>query len=224
MDLIKEGMNYHAKANAVFGRLLARYQEVEAKEDTARQENIVLKSALARERSQHGDVLHTNASLQKELDQIKEYLKTSDNELKSNKEELKATKISERKLADMNVGFVEENEALKANNEELVTANQNLVKQVHDLQVKAREDKERHSAKRRKLRHKLKALEERGPPLTEELRKHIQTEYRASDELNVEILRVYSEGYEVCRSRGKEKLIAAKIDPALLNSEDEDNA
>lgn len=179
---------------------------------------------MARERSQHGDVLHTNEGLRKELDQTKEDLKTSNNELKSNKEELKATKISEQKLADMNVDFVEENEALKANNEELVTANQNLVKQVNDLQVKAREDKERHSAKRRKLRHKLKALEERGPPLTEELHKQIQTEYWASDELNVEILKVYSEGYEVCRSRGKEKLIAAKVDSALLDSENEDNA
>lgn len=79
--------------------------------------------------------------------------------------------------------------------------------------------------KRRKLQEKLKALEELGPPLTEELRIQIQEDYRKSATLNEEVALIFSEGYEVCRSKGKEKLVAANLDPKILDSSDgEDEA
>lgn len=212
------------QANAVFGRLRPRHVNAEAEEEAMRRENNMLKASLARERSEYKSVLHTNEGLRKELAHTKEGLRESNDELESTKGELKETKASQQSLTDMNVDLVGENLALKTKNEELVTAHRSLAIQLDEVQTKARDDKKTQRAKRRKLHGKIKALKERGPPLTEELRRQIQTDYRTSDELNAEILKVYSEGYEVCRDRGKEKLVAAQLDPALLDSEDEGGA
>lgn len=217
-------MSYLAKANAVFRRLRPRHINAESDEETLRRENNLLKATLIRERNEHEANLHVNESLQRELAQIKGDLRETYEVLSSVREELKTTKDSEQKLANMNIRFVAETETLKTTNEGLAATNQNLSIQLGKVQTKARGDRKIHRAKRRKLRGKIKVLEERDPPLTEELRKQIQADYRASDELGAEILKVYYEGYEDCRGRGKEKLAAAQLDPALIDSDGEGGA
>ncbi|MEI4867149.1 hypothetical protein, partial [Klebsiella pneumoniae] len=83
--------------------------------------------------------------------------------------------------ATMNVRFVAETEALKTTKEGLAVANQNLSTQLIEVQTKARSDRKVQKAKRRKLRGKIKVLQERDPPLTEELVKQIRADYRTSD-------------------------------------------
>lgn len=107
------------QTNTVFGRLRPRYKEAEAEEDAARRENAILNSALARERSQHGDTLLTNEGLRKDLARIKE--------------ELETTKANQRATVDMNVDLVQKNEALRNKNGELASTNLSLTKQVDEV-------------------------------------------------------------------------------------------
>lgn len=103
----------------------------------------------------------------------------------------------------MNTDPVHKNEIL-SKNENLATANSSLAKQIDEVQVKARVDKEKHLVRRRKLQSKLQALEELGPPLTEELRQQIQADYRKSDELNEEIVHMYSEVMRSAEAEAKQ--------------------
>lgn len=207
------------QANAVFGRLRPRHINAESDEETLKREINMLKATLTREREEHESVFQANKELQRELAQTKGDLKDTYDVLSSTREKLKTSKASKQKLADMNVHFVAETEALKNKNEKIVATHRDLSAQLNEVQEKARDDRKAHKAKRRKFHGEIKALQERDPPLTEEVRKQIQEDYRTSDELGAEIMKVYYEGFEDCRGQCKEKLVAAQLDPVLLDFE-----
>lgn len=209
------------QANAVFGRLRPRHINAESDEETLKREINMLKATLTREREERESVFQANENLQRELAQTKGDLKDTFDVLSSTREKLKTSKASEQKLADMNVHLAAETEALKNKNEEIVATHRDLSAQLNEVQAKARDDRKAYKAKRRELRGEIKALQKQDPPLTEEVRKQIQEDYRTSDELGAEVMKVYYEGFEDYRGQCKEKLVAAQLDPALLDFEND---
>lgn len=207
----------HVQANAVFGRLGPKSVGAEAEEEAIKRENTILKSALARERTQREGLLHTNEGLRNELAQTKE-------EVKASREELRLSKANHEEIVKMNADLVQRNELRMKKVEELKASNKILAKSIGKLESQDI----LHLKRRQKLEEEireLRALRDLGPPLTEDLRKQVCEEYRRSDEISSEIMKIHSESYELCRSRGKEKLIAVNVDPSLLDSsEEEDNA
>lgn len=216
------------QVSAVFGRLRPKFKKAEAEEDGARKENDILKSALAKARHDYDIASYNNGCLRTDLAKTKEELKTSRDALKSGqmelttmKEELAATKENHKVIVDMNVDLVQRNEALVQKNEILVKTNKSMALQVNEFETR----EIRHMKERQKLEdevQELRPFRDLGPPLTEDLRKQIREEYRTSEELNNEILDMCTEGYEICRSRCKKKLVKAKVDPTLLDSSDGD--
>lgn len=200
------------QANAVFGHFRPKYKEAETEENATRRENAILKSTLNKERSDHGTALFNNECLQKDLNKLKEKMETAE--------------ATHRTITDMNAYLVHRNEILVEKNEILVKTNKILTLQVNEFETREL----RNLKERAKLEEELRELrtpKDLGLPLTEDLRKEIQQDYRKSAKLNEEIVQMFSDGYDECRSKDKAKLVtaSAKVDPAILDSsEDEADA
>lgn len=137
------------------------------------------------------------------------------------KEKLETTEATHRITVSTNVDLVRRNEVLVGKNEIMVKTNKSLALQVNEFEARDL----RHLKERAKLEEELRelrVLRDLGPPLTEDLRREVQQDYRKSAELNEEIVQMFSDGYDECRSKDKARLVTAKVNPTILDSSEDE--
>lgn len=66
-------------------------------------------------------------------------------------------------------------------------------------------------------------LKAQGPPMTKAAKQHLIAEYKVSPKLKEAIMKQFRDGYQSARARDKAKLLAAGLDPSILDFSDEES-
>lgn len=75
----------------------------------------------------------------------------------------------------------------------------------------------------RSLEKDYNELKAQRPPMAEETKQKLIIEYRRSPELTEEVLKQYGDKYSSVRAKDKAKMLAAGLDPSILDSSDDES-
>lgn len=74
----------------------------------------------------------------------------------------------------------------------------------------------------RALEKELAKLKAQGPPMTEAAKQQLIKEYKISPELIEDVMQQFGDGYQSAKEKDKAKMLAASLDPSILDSLDEE--